>query len=398
MASEEDSDFNKFLEERPGGSMKSVKDLNKPTKNSDGNNNANDKILKFLSCMEENMNLRFESLNNNHLALSEQVENINARVALFEEEDAAADQDQGDPAAAQAGGEGEGDANALANQLLNEANPAVPEDDAGAEDEPENLQEGDLLDEFLKQAETTELLDQEVDGRVASIVNSLFKKKLDKDIYKQIMEEKATARPSNCQGLQLVSTNRMLWDTLSDYTKANDKKLQAHQKSVVKAGSLLTKIMDALVKVKGNPADLNLSELLTSTNKALSIMGDLNFNINMFRRNSMKSDLNDSYKKLCAETIPFTSELFGDELAKLAKDIGETNKIGNKIKLDRLANSFRGKYPSKFYTKRVTPYSLTRGGYNGSRGSYRGGSQRGGQNSAGTQRNFPRARGGRNRR
>ena len=384
MGSEEE-DFNKFL---PNNVTKDFKDTKKMSKSTDGNNN--EAILKFLATMETNMNQKLDTLSKNHNDLS-------ARVSLFEGamdsvEFVGPDEDHNSVTVED-----------ITANLLDEPvtqtpvdTPQAPTgeipDDEAIKDAAEASEDLDILDEFIKLAEVNEQTDEDVDPKIATIVNSLFRKQLDKELYKKMMDDTSTARPKNCTGLQQVVTNRMIWDTFSEITKANDKKLQLQQKSIVKAGSLMTKVMAMLVKAKSNPTALDLKKLLTLSNSTLTVLGDLNFKCNMFRRTLMKKELNESYKKLCLDTIPFTSELFGDELAKLAKDIGETNKIGNKLRFNT-ANSFRGKYPSKFYARRASPYSFARGAYNN-----RGSANRGGYRGAQNQRNFHQARGGRMKR
>ena len=235
-----------------------------------------------------------------------------------------------------------------------------------------------LLAEFLKQAEAVEALDEDVDVRVASIINQLFRKKMDKEKYKTLTASMETARPKNCEGLSLVQTNSMLWSNLSDLTKSRDRQLQSCQKALVRSASIMTKIFHQLVDAKGDHTKLNVTNLLKMTNDSLALMGDLNFSVNMFRRGLMKPELKDNFKKLCAETVPYTKELFGDELPKLAKEIGETAKISNKFKgTGQLAagNNYRGKMFNRFQ-RRTTPYNPAFSGHSSNRGAARGGFNR----------------------
>ena len=50
---------------------------------------------------------------------------------------------------------------------------------------------------------------------------------------------------------------------------------------------------------------------------------------------------------MCSETIPFTTELFGDDLAKSANEIGETAKLGNTVKGGTTGGSFKAKSPMR---------------------------------------------------
>ena len=247
---------------------------------------------------------------------------------------------------------------ALQNQLLDEAsrglNPggAPPTADGGTDQ---------LLDELVKQAELSNIVDTEVDVRVASIVNALFRKKLDKDLFKELTSGVLGARPMNCEGLSPVQTNNMLWAHFFDRTKIADKKLQNQHKAIVCARAIMTRIFDKLVAAKGKPEVLQIPDLINHTNKSLMLLGDANFNINMFRRNLMKPELKDQYKKLCAENIPFTAELFGEDLPKLAKDIGETAKISNQLKApNKFQAAGRGRGQDQRKNYRYEPYNYSR--------------------------------------
>lgn len=60
-------------------------------------------------------------------------------------------------------------------------------------------------------------------------------------------------------------------------------------------------------------------------------MGHANRQLNLARREFMKPDVNSNYGHLCAQSVPYTSLLFGDDVSKAAKDVEETRKIGNRM-------------------------------------------------------------------
>ena len=49
----------------------------------------------------------------------------------------------------------------------------------------------------------------------------------------------------------------------------------------------------------------------------------------------MKPDIGKDYASLCSPYVPFTDMLFGDDLQKQLKDIGDVNKIGAKVQNHR---------------------------------------------------------------
>ena len=293
MANEGDS-FDRFI---PGAGAGAGAGASQHTEDDEPNNNQ--ELMEALGRFEE--------------AICHRLETVEARL----------DGQPRAPEAVEAGDRTED----LQSQLAAEASATPTEGKAEA-----TGTEDPLLDELLRQAEVSIILDLDVDKRVASIVNALFRKKLDKDKFKELISSTMAARPQNCEGLSPVLTNSLLWSHFSEKTKIADKKLQNQQKVLVSAGAIVTKLFDKLVAAKGDPAMLKIPELMEYTNKTLMLLGDLNFSLNMFRRNIMKPELKEQYKKLCAETILFTTQLFGEDLPKLAKEIGETAKISNQLK------------------------------------------------------------------
>ena len=293
-----------------------------------GNNNL--EAIRDMFCLFE------EKVNN-------RMDEMQARFAAIE------GVEQADPKANEVN-EADVDITQLQAELSAEASTASKASDA----EPQATGDDDLLKELIKQAEASTLMDVDVDPRVASIVNALFRKKMNSEQFRQMTSDMLSARPNNCEGLATVQTNTLLWAQFSDKTRLLDKKLQNQQKALVGAGSIITKMFDKLVAAKGNTANLQIPDLMNSVNKSLMLLGDVNFNLNMFRRNLMRPELKDTYRKLCAETVPFTSELFGEDLAKLAKEIGETAKMSNQMKSNRPYSAVRAKGAD--FKKRYEPY------------------------------------------
>ena len=63
----------------------------------------------------------------------------------------------------------------------------------------------------------------------------------------------------------------------------------------------------------------------------MSLLTHASYEINMQRRLLLKPDIGREYSALCSSQLPFTDLLFGDNLTKHLKDIGDQNKIGAKI-------------------------------------------------------------------
>ena len=61
--------------------------------------------------------------------------------------------------------------------------------------------------------------------------------------------------------------------------------------------------------------------------EAMSLLTHASYEINMQRRLLLRPDIGKEYSALCSSQLPFTDFLFGDDLQKHLKDIGDQNKI-----------------------------------------------------------------------
>ena len=64
---------------------------------------------------------------------------------------------------------------------------------------------------------------------------------------------------------------------------------------------------------------------------ALSLLTHVNYELNMQRKQLMKPDIGKDYAALGSPHVPFRDLLFGDDLQKQLKDMGDVNKIGAKV-------------------------------------------------------------------
>ena len=60
----------------------------------------------------------------------------------------------------------------------------------------------------------------------------------------------------------------------------------------------------------------------------------------MLRRDLLKPELRNEYNHLCTHSLPYTNQLFGDDVSKTAKEIEECSKMGYKLQY----GSGRGAY------------------------------------------------------
>ncbi|XP_067034747.1 intraflagellar transport protein 74 homolog [Acropora muricata] len=78
-------------------------------------------------------------------------------------------------------------------------------------------------------------------------------------------------------------------------------------------------------KATGPPISEKLAELT-------NVLGlSANRQVNLARRDLLRSHLNKPYQSLCNPSTPITSYLFGDDLNKQVDDLSKANKIGHKV-------------------------------------------------------------------
>ena len=114
---------------------------------------------------------------------------------------------------------------------------------------------------------------------------------------------------------------------------------------------------------------MSLESEVTVLMDSLFLLGTVNVNLSIKRRELIKPDLNSEYKKLCASTGPITDKLFGDDLAQQVKNIAEANKIRSKISSSRGGrDSTRGR--GVYFRGWGWPFSAFKGWRGGRGGPY----------------------------
>ena len=69
---------------------------------------------------------------------------------------------------------------------------------------------------------------------------------MNEDQYSEMVKDENNSRPENCEGLQVVKTNKLVWDIISPEAKTNDRKMQNVETSLIKGSVILTKVADKL--------------------------------------------------------------------------------------------------------------------------------------------------------
>ena len=192
-----------------------------------------------------------------------------------------------------------------------------------------------------------------VDDQVAKIMNKRWGQRMDIKLLKEKMAK--YNRPENCDLIRVPRVNAPVWKSLDSYRRRQDVKLSNIQKTCVAVGASMAYTLDMLYKNK-EKTELDIPALMRSLADTAAMLGHVNIDLSLVRREVMRPTLNTEYRNLCNPDHPVTSWLFGDDLQKEMKDVKETNKIGNQM-TQRSTASYRYHQQSQGSSSRQYGYN-----------------------------------------
>ncbi|KAK6164993.1 hypothetical protein SNE40_023741 [Patella caerulea] len=162
--------------------------------------------------------------------------------------------------------------------------------------------------------------------------------------------------------------NQLIWDLLSPQTRTSDSLVQQHQSTVIKAANKLIHLLDKVEKfgsVSGEESiqiqKSQIIEIVDICMDSLGLMAQFNKMTNLKRKENHRFDLSHEFHHLSSPSVPFTDQLYGDDVPKSIKEIQDVNRVGKRI--GRAINRGRG----------FSAFSgVSRGGTFRGRGSFRG--------------------------
>jgi len=157
--------------------------------------------------------------------------------------------------------------------------------------------------------------------QLAKLLNKMFRNRLPDKLLKEKLERQA--RLENCNTAKHTRVNPGIWRKIREPTQKRDLQLFKIQQAVVKGIIPITRLTDLSMTEKKGLDQFGLD--------ALSLLTHVNYELDMQRKQLMKPDIGRDYASLCSPHVPFTDWLFGDDLQKQLKDIGDVNKIGAKV-------------------------------------------------------------------
>lgn len=166
-----------------------------------------------------------------------------------------------------------------------------------------------------------------IDSELASSITYLLSNKLEE---KQMTDTaQKYLRPSNCETLLVPKVNPVIWDNLSLSSRNVDVKMQRCQKPLVKG---ITALIEAF---KDRSAPLSEAE-----QDGIALLCNAVFELNIFRKELIKPELNKRYSHLCKPSVTPTQWLFGDDLQKTVKELDEQQKAVGAIRPQRARFGF----------------------------------------------------------
>ena len=132
-----------------------------------------------------------------------------------------------------------------------------------------------------------------------------------------------------------MRVNPNIWQKLCEPMQKIDLQLYKMQLALVKGITPVARLTNLSMTEKKGLGKEGVQPIKQFGLDALSLITHVNYELNMQRRQLMKPDIGKDYASLCSQQIPFTDYLFGDDLQKQLKDIGDVNKTGAKVQASR---------------------------------------------------------------
>ena len=219
--------------------------------------------------------------------------------------------------------------------------------DTLAEKSGDETDDEDLLGTIAAELSSEEKLGDKLDEKLAAIVNGRFQQKMNPDLQKAKFE--AHNRPENCAGLVVPKVNPEIWNNLSSESMKSDLKLQHIQRTIVKAATASARAAEIILKM---PKSDKAATAVRNCTDAIAMCGHASREISLKRRQAIRPHLNKQITRICDETVPITSQLFGDNLATTLKEVKEADKIGAASRDERkryFGTAGRSNYRSQYY-------------------------------------------------
>ena len=155
--------------------------------------------------------------------------------------------------------------------------------------------------------------------------------------------------------LCVPKVNLELWHDLPRSTKTKDLGLQEIHETLVKSAQPMILLYDSVLNSQKEKKSIESSSILPLIADAVTCLGHTSYLTSLKRREFLKPDIAQAYQSVCSKSNPVTTCLFGDELPKHIKEIGEVNKIAKRTMSHSTVSSKRNSdYKSNNSSSRYT--------------------------------------------
>ena len=223
------------------------------------------------------------------------------------------------------------------------------------------LDEG--LASFAQDLATDEDVGPPVNKQLAEIFTNLLSKKLADDKVKQRIDENPP--PNNIPLLHPPRVNECIWELMKAAPRSTDIRMRKIQVRLTRGLVAIARLADSILEHKRKGTNPDLGTCLNTILHSFALIGNANYEISLRRRETLRSQLNPKYSRLCYPSTPVTADLFGDDVTKLVEDITKVQRLGASI-----AGGYSGGYRGGHHGHNSNGY---RGrGNNRQRGGFRG--------------------------
>ena len=193
-------------------------------------------------------------------------------------------------------------------------NPNIADNLTQALFEPE---EGEIVDWDLPRMKVPEK-GKAISDSLAKLINVAFSSQCDTDSL--ISKYKI---PVNCDLACPPLVNNEIWKVL-------DKRAQSQDRGIVDIQNLVATGMTPIIKLAEilKPHIQGNNEARSMLADALTLMGQVQFNLSVKRRYLIRPNLKKKYSGLCNISTPVTTKLFGDDVSKDIKNCDSVSYLG----------------------------------------------------------------------
>jgi hypothetical protein len=175
----------------------------------------------------------------------------------------------------------------------------------------------------------------DIDEALAANITQFMRNKPMDDVKQKELYD-SLPPPANCPGLEKIKVNPTIWTRINEGRSVDIKFQRIHipmVKGVTAVAMLCNKLLNAWDASSSQVIipEEEFGEMMELTTKAFKSFGASNFELTMKRREAMKPHMNSEYVHLCVPSVPYTDQLYGDDVTKTIKDISDNNRVCKKV-------------------------------------------------------------------